>query len=61
MEDWVDDEPQQTGWEECDDERTKLLIREKKKEIRAQKQQQKVKSQTETSGFVAERLPNNSL
>lgn len=45
LEDWSDNEQDENGpagWEEIDDENTRQMIREKKREIRAQKQQQKI-------------------
>ncbi|KAJ6636923.1 Receptor-binding cancer antigen expressed on SiSo cells [Pseudolycoriella hygida] len=39
LEDWTDDEQPIAAWEELDDEHTKNLIREKRKELRAQRQQ----------------------
>lgn len=39
LEDW-DDDDMQTGWDELSDETTKAMIREKRRELRAQKQQQ---------------------
>ncbi len=45
LEDWTDDDQPSVAWEELDDEHTKNLIREKRRELRAQKQQkQKVSS-----------------
>lgn len=43
LEDWTDDE-KPTAWEELDDEHTKHLIREKRKELRAQRQQRQKSS-----------------
>lgn len=41
LEDWNDDEDSPAaGWDELDDESTKNLIREKRRELRAQRQQQ---------------------
>lgn len=44
LEDWsdneIDNENGPAGWDEIDDETTRQLIREKKREIRAQRQQQ---------------------
>lgn len=44
LEDWSDNEIENgngpAGWDEIDDETTRQLIREKKREIRAQRQQQ---------------------
>lgn len=44
LEDWTDDEQPSVAWEELNDEHTKHIIREKRKELRAQKQQQKQKA-----------------
>lgn len=39
LEDWTDDDQPAAAWEEIDDEQTKNLIIEKRKELRAQRQQ----------------------
>lgn len=49
LEDWSDSENQNennpAGWEEIDDEATKQIIREKRRELRAQRHQQKLQQQ----------------
>lgn len=42
LEDWEENE--QCGWDEINDSNTKLLIRDKRREMRAQRQQQKLKT-----------------
>lgn len=48
LEDWTDDD-QPAGWEELDDEHTKNLIREKRREQRLQRQQQQKQKQSRVS------------
>lgn len=61
LEDWADEDENNTqaGWDELNDENTKNLIRESRKEMRAQRQQQLQKQkqlqQQQHSGF-AERV-----
>lgn len=65
LEDITDDETKM-GWEEINDENTKQLIIEKRKEIRAQRKQQKLnennsnksKSIQKTQHIIAERIRN---
>lgn len=59
LEDWTDDDQPTAAWEELDDEHTKTLIREKRKELRAQKQhKQKMSSNASKSQpiLLAERI-----
>jgi len=59
LEDWTDDEQPTAAWEELDDEHTKNLIREKRKELRAQRQQkQKLSSNSKQNQpvLIAERI-----
>lgn len=58
LEDWTDDEDQPAGWEELDDEHTKNLIREKRREQRAlrHQKQQKQKLSKSQHGLIAEKL-----
>lgn len=58
LEDWTDEDEQPAGWEELDDEHTKNLIREKRREQRVQRQQkqQKQKMSKHQQGLIAEKL-----
>lgn len=54
LEDWEDDlDLQKAGWDEIDDKNTKLLIREKRRELRNQKQESKPK---QNSFPIAEKI-----
>lgn len=59
LEDWSDenDEGGETGWNEIDDEATKAMIREKRKELRRQRhqkqQQRKILQAQMQQGFAA--------
>ncbi|CAO1389834.1 unnamed protein product [Diamesa serratosioi] len=56
LEDWEDD-VRQVGWDEIDDNNTKQLIREKRKELRTQRQtQQQQGKQKLNVGNIAERV-----
>lgn len=58
LEDWEDD-VRQVGWDEIDDNNTKQLIREKRKELRTQRQtQQQQGKQKLNVGNIAERVTN---
>lgn len=56
LEDWTDDDQPSVAWEELNDEHTKNMIREKRKELRAQKQQQQPQKQKNQPILVAERI-----
>lgn len=48
LEDWTDEDQPTAAWEELDDEHTKNLIRENRKELRAQRQQKQKMSSNST-------------
>lgn len=58
LEDWnEDDDGNNKGWDELDDENTKHLIRESRREMRAQRQQQLLKQKlTQQQQGFAERV-----
>lgn len=60
LEDWTDEDQPTAAWEELDDEHTKNLIREKRKEMRAQRQQKQKMSNNSTQKnqpiLLAERI-----
>lgn len=43
LEDWNDDSGRMAGWEEIDDQNTKQIIRDTRKEMRAARQKQSVR------------------
>lgn len=43
LEDWNDDGGKMAGWEEIDDQNTKQIIRDTRKEMRAARQKQSVR------------------
>lgn len=57
LEDWSDEDNEQTGWDEVTDEATKAMIREKRREARAQRhqrlQQQKQQQNQTKNGLYA--------
>lgn len=55
LEDWSDDDAP-AGWEEVDDEKTKELIRENRKALRAEKQKQKQQHPKHQPTNIAERI-----
>lgn len=57
LEDWDEDTPK-AGWDEINNENTKQLIRENRKELRSQKQKQKGRKSS-TTYLQAERLTND--
>lgn len=61
LEDW-DEDSQAAGWDEIDNENTKQLIRDTKRELRSQKhyQKQKERNPTPASYLQAERLTTTS-
>lgn len=65
LEDWNEDDDNHpsVAWEELDDEHTKNLIREKRKELRAQKQQkQKMSGHSVKSPILlAERIDTKKI
>jgi len=59
LEDWTDDDQPTVAWEELDDEHTKNLIREKRKELRAERQQKQKMSSNSTKNqpmLLAEKI-----
>lgn len=64
LEDWTDDDQPSVAWEELDDEHTKNLIREKRRELRAQKQQRQKVSSTSAKNqpiLLAERIDTKRM
>ncbi|XP_055371395.1 receptor-binding cancer antigen expressed on SiSo cells [Condylostylus longicornis] len=59
LEDWNEENPQDGGWEELDTETTKKLIREKRKEMRHQRQTKQSKNSFNQNQIFAERIKNN--
>lgn len=57
LEDWTDEDDQPAGWEELNDEHTKNLIREKRREQRAVRQQkQKQSKMAGGGGIIGEKI-----
>lgn len=59
LEDWDEDNQGAAGWDEINNENTKQMIRENRKEVRSQKQKQRERRDPHSSFLQAERLTSD--